>query len=148
MGKQKYSYPTDRKEFGPKSNKKGGNRKPKIYRLCIACGTEFGPLENRHRRFCSKECWYSNVPKRVEGKHVYTKEAARVNRRLRYLISKGDVVRPNICSLCSADKFTEAAHIDYTHIFNFVWLCRSCHRKWDHSRPKNGTVRKPNSNQA
>lgn len=100
---------------------------------------EFGPLTHLSRTYCSKECWYSNKPKRVNHKHVYTKEAARVSRRLRYLISKGEVVRPKKCSKCLKVGYIEAAHWDYKDVFNFKWLCRSCHRKWDWARAKGGT---------
>lgn len=30
----------------------------------------------------------------------------------------------------------EAAHYDYSRPLDVRWLCRSCHRRWDHADPK------------
>lgn len=91
-----------------------------------------------HRRYCSKACWYGNVPKRVNHKWKYSKKAARVSRRLRYRIAKGEIIRPDKCAKCKKIGFIEAAHWDYEDISHYIWLCRSCHKKWDWEYAKGG----------
>ena len=143
MAKQKYSFPTDRKEYGPKSSRKGGNRKGKTYRLCVACNKEFGPLENKHRRYCSKKCWYENKPKPALYKQYGTKEAFRACRKLRYHVETGKIKKPIKCEECKMEKRLEGAHFNYIEALRVRWLCKSCHIKWDKKEPKGGTYLRP-----
>ena len=63
--------------------------------------------------------------------HVH---AARM--RVYKALRSGEITRPNRCENCSAEKFTEAAHVSYADRLNIRWLCRTCHRKFDKERPK------------
>lgn len=51
-------------------------------------------------------------------------------------IKRGLLVRPTECSACHVTGYIEAAHADYTRPLDVVWLCRRCHRAWDHASPK------------
>jgi len=51
-------------------------------------------------------------------------------------LKRGLLVRPSRCSLCNRSLPLEAAHSDYTKPLKVIWLCRPCHRWWDHRHPK------------
>lgn len=53
-----------------------------------------------------------------------------------YAIKTGKLVRPDACSRCGKECRPEAAHHDYAKPLDVIWLCRSCHRKWDRESPK------------
>lgn len=51
-------------------------------------------------------------------------------------IRAGNVVRGVKCEHCGSDCRIEGAHFDYGKPLSVVWLCSSCHRKWDSVAPK------------
>lgn len=57
-------------------------------------------------------------------------------------IRTGRLTRPSTCSQCAGPGPIEAAHQDYARRLDVVWLCRSCHRRWDKLVPK---LREPES---
>jgi hypothetical protein len=71
-----------------------------------------------------------------------TREAHAANMRVLTAIKRGRLTRPTKCPRCEAETFIEAAHLNYTERFAFIWLCRPCHRAWDRAYPKGGYVRK------
>lgn len=48
----------------------------------------------------------------------------------------GKLERGKQCEICNVTSGIEAAHSDYAQPLNVRWLCRSCHRLWDQSKPK------------
>ena len=47
-------------------------------------------------------------------------------------IKRGDLVRPDACSLCSGNAVRiEASHDNYDLPLEVVWLCQPCHRRKD-----------------
>lgn len=69
-----------------------------------------------------------------------TPEAARAHRQVYVKIKRGELVRPDTCSRCGVKTFVEAAHTSYEKR-EFVWLCRSCHRKMDAAAKNGGTTK-------
>lgn len=115
-------------------------RRPRTYLTCDNCGRSFygGHLK---RRFCSKRC--TNESMRVatrKPRSTATAAARRAQRRVAHLIRMGVLVRPNTCEECGRRVFIEAAHWNYDQPEVVRWLCRTCHRTWDHAEPKGGTV--------
>ena len=52
-------------------------------------------------------------------------------------MSKGDIIRPNACSMCGESCKPDAHHHDYSRQLDVTWLCRSCHRM-EHSSVDEG----------
>lgn len=69
-------------------------------------------------------------------KHRAAQHIRRAHQRVRDHIRAGKLVRPDHCSKCGREGFIEAAHVSYDEPLRIVWLCRSCHRLWDHLAPK------------
>jgi hypothetical protein len=60
----------------------------------------------------------------------------RAHNAINNAIRDGKLLRPSVCENGCTGKLIEAAHIDYSQPFLVRWLCRPCHRKWDHAEPK------------
>jgi len=76
------------------ARKRGGNRKPKTFRICECCGLTFGPLDRLSRRFCSANC---KVQAQKTGRRVKRKTIAiakNAQSLLRYHVQAGNVIRP------------------------------------------------------
>lgn len=121
-------------------------KRPKTFIKCEQCGTVFHPshLKTRH---CSWEC--ANLSRRVEVQKPRleaTQEARRAQRRVAYLVQIGTLVRPTTCEQCGFGGDIEAAHFNYQEPERVRWLCRFCHRTWDHACPKRGTVSRESGN--
>lgn len=68
-------------------------------------------------------------------------ERVAVIRRATHLVQaalkRGALVKGTKCEFCGASGAPlEAAHWDYSRPLDVKWLCRPCHRKWDHEFPK------------
>lgn len=118
----------------------GGNRKPQTFKVCAQCGRTFGPVDHLTRRFCSRRCKGDAQRVGVRRRSVATTAARRAQRRIRWLVESGQVIKPSRCEECGEEKRLEAAHVDYAYPELVRWLCTSCHRRWDKKRPKGGTV--------
>ena len=68
-----------------------------------------------------------------------TSAAMRAYRSVQYHLGRGKLVKPDRCVHCQKIGRTEAAHLTYKRPLDVLWLCRSCHVRWDHARPKGGT---------
>jgi hypothetical protein len=69
-------------------------------------------------------------------RHRSAQHMRRAHQRVRDHILAGKLVRPSECEHCGRCGYIEAAHTDYTRPLLVRWLCRSCHRRWDHAEPK------------
>ena len=57
--------------------------------------------------------------------------------QLEYAVAKGDIVRPEICSVCGTKPKPykdgrspiQAHHHDYTKPLDVIWVCKSCHHR-------------------
>lgn len=105
-------------------------------------------LANHEAVAASKAAWYlANREQRVaasrrnlEAWRLAHPDQARLLKRVhetvRQAIRRGTLVRPDRCERCGAVGWIEAAHIDYSQPLDVRWLCRPCHRRWDHADPK------------
>lgn len=109
-------------------------------RLCPWCSALY-PVDRLNRKFCSRACKYasfSSKPRKPRRK--LTKAARQAHSLVATAILNGSLTRPNRCSKCKAlSRKIEAAHRSYMKPLDVVWLCVSCHRRWDHASPKGGT---------
>lgn len=113
--------------------------------ICIKCKKENVPLvktsktKNRQYFLC-RECNTLKSKKyrmTVSGKDKAYKSSyksqkihkleTRARQLVRYYLNKGEIIKPNICSVCSLNKKIYAHHHDYTKPLEVKWLCRSCH---------------------
>ena len=116
--------------------------RPQTFKVCKHCGVEFGPVDRLGRQYCSSRCAYAdrdNLPKkpRLVGSPDARKAQGAVSSALR----AGRLTRPGECESCGESRFTEAAHYNYSDPLRIRWLCVPCHRRWDKSEPKGGTIR-------
>lgn len=110
----------------------------------------FNNRTGRHQPHC-KVCnniqstaWQkANKAKKAQGnKEWRMRNAERVkvirdaNNAMHRAISKGVLIRGVVCCWCGSDSGIEGAHFDYSKPLEVLWLCRSCHRKWDTTDPK------------
>ncbi len=60
--------------------------------------------------------------------------------KIKRALRKGEIVRPDSCERCGnawggkKSMKPHAAHIDYARPLDVVWLCPSCHARWDANR--------------
>jgi ribosomal protein S27AE len=113
--------------------------RPQTFRNCPTCGKRFGPIDHLFIKHCSVKC--AGVAKRT-GVHRRppTPKARSANRLLRYYVVTGKIVRPTECEQCGQTRKIEAAHADYAKPLEVRWLCVPCHRVWDKTEPKGGTI--------
>lgn len=62
---------------------------------------------------------------------AYAKRLAQQSARntVQRSLSKGQIVRPNVCQRCGGEGKIEAHHTDYSRPLDVQWLCQSCHRR-------------------
>lgn len=65
---------------------------------------------------------------------VISKNKSRANDSVRCAIKKGELIRPNKCSVCGKKCRVQAHHSDYKSKLDIIWVCQSCHRKLDARR--------------
>lgn len=85
-----------------------------------------------------KEHWDSSEAFRAKYRTQVSAEASAAHQRVYNAIQRGEIQRPLTCSECGATGFIEAAHENYIEHLAIRWLCRPCHRAWDHAYPKGG----------
>lgn len=64
---------------------------------------------------------------RYRSKRPYVRKAALI---VLDAVRKGELVRPDRCESCHAEKKLEAHHDDYSRPLDVRWLCRLCHKGW------------------
>ncbi len=114
---------------------------PPTFKACAQCGSRF-KAGHLAQRFCSRPCHYAyrSAQPRTD-KSPPTPEARRAQAIVRRQVLAGVLIRADRCEQCSKPGYTEAAHADYAQPTNVRWLCLRCHRLWDQSCPKGGTVK-------
>lgn len=86
----------------------------------------------RHREWSDK--WRARNPDRVLMIN-------RAHRAVKLALKSGRLIKGTACEFCGAvDVVIEAAHTDYSKRLEVKWLCRPCHRLWDHNIPKSDPV--------
>lgn len=137
-------------------------KNPKIIKNCPRCSKEFKVNKSMsHLIHCSRECYKftpeekkkSNTERHARyratesgrqitneavyrsiDKHWY-KQKARL--KLNYHVKKGNILKPDICTVCKENKKLEAHHEDYTKPLDVVWCCRTCHNTLDKNTHNN-----------
>jgi hypothetical protein len=61
------------------------------------------------------------------------------NKAVYTAVKNGTLVRPAACEECGRVCRVDGAHFNYVEKLRVRWLCRSCHTKWDASKPKSKT---------
>lgn len=89
-----------------------------------------------YRRRWFKERYDSSPEFRRRSRVQQSADAGWAHSVVHRAIKRGELVRPTSCSACGCDGFIEAAHYNYSEPLRIRWLCRACHRKWDHAEPK------------
>jgi hypothetical protein len=79
---------------------------------------------------------YHNHPHRKNYAKKHPAHIKKAHYTVGNAIRAGKLTRPNICEECGQERFTEAAHSDYSRPLDVRWLCVSCHRRWDALEPK------------
>ena len=95
-----------------------------------------------HKRWLARQENYGEMRKQFPSyAKVYSKRknaTATAHERVHRAIKAGKLVRPTVCPQCGAERFIEAAHLNYTGWMDIIWLCRPCHRRFDAANPKGG----------
>lgn len=108
------------------------NRKGKISSYCKPC---CGMVQkewyekNKARKSEINKGWRKRNPDRRRVMNTAC-------RLLWKAIKQGLVQRGSSCEKCSATEGIEGAHLSYGEPLKVLWLCRSCHRKWDQGEAK------------
>lgn len=99
--------------------------------MCRKCCTE------RNKKYRSTEKGRENIFSAVyrSVKKYPEKQRARVT--LNNSIKKGELNRPEFCSICLTHKKIEAHHKDYSKPLDVVWVCRPCHKVLDRELKSN-----------
>lgn len=115
--------------------------RPQTFKDCRQCGTRFGPVTHLARQFCSYRCKCAAQATGCKADYKTHRKARSAQSLVRYHVLAGNMAKPAACENCAAVGYVEAAHFNYDQPFRVRWLCRSCHRIWDHHEPKGGTYR-------
>lgn len=115
-------------------------------RECATCGKPFRyivkPYSNCSGTYCSRACRDVGYTTGVTVRWVSTQAAKQAGGKLNYAVKMGRVSRGRACEECGLSGVAiEGAHWDYSRPLDVRWLCRRCHRLWDHASPKGGAVR-------
>jgi hypothetical protein len=72
---------------------------------------------------------------RAEHRETY-RMLTRAHNAVHRALQRGTLIKASTCAFCGGDGYLEAAHTDYTRPLDVLWVCRPCHRQWDHAEPK------------
>lgn len=73
----------------------------------------------RQHRKVNKE-----TAKRYRERH---KEKINAQSKLRDHVKRGNIIKPDKCSICNSTEWIEGHHPDYSKPLEVVWLCKKCH---------------------
>lgn len=81
-------------------------------------------LDNVHKTYRRNRDAYLSRQKALRAR---TMDRERARGAVRWALRRGDVTRPDHCSLCGRAGSVQAHHPDYSKPLDVQWLCRSCH---------------------
>lgn len=96
-------------------------------------------LERVHRyrdRHRSEERDRSNIRQTTQEYRDRFRDAHSAHSKLRYHITRGNIIKPTACSKCGKEGKIEGSHDDYSKPLEVEWLCVTCHRRKDSAQPK------------
>lgn len=130
------------------TNRRTAKRKAATVRVCKDCERSSEDVSfsgaNTRCNACSHKRYYTpkqRAPKKTEGelREVRAKahkayqarnlDKVSAQKKLRYAIKKGHIIRPSTCQFGCPTK-PEAHHSDYNRPLDVMWLCPEHHRAW------------------
>ena len=128
---QRQADPEKARATDQKYYRAGRERDPERYRAYVRKGVT--AYRERHRERLAEERREREASpefkERYGGMNV-------IRATVSNALKSGRLVRPDRCEQCQSIGTVEAAHEDYSQPLKVRWLCRSCHRRWDHDVPK------------
>jgi len=109
-----------------KYNKSSDGKKQ--YYFCNVCNTERAKRYRKTEK--GKERVYTAVYKSIKNNKIQTNARA----MLRDHISRGLIIRPEICSNCAKKGRIQGYHHDFLKPLEVRWLCTRCYSQSDLSR--------------
>jgi len=81
---------------------------------------------------------YKSINKNWEEKNKERRKiSSRASSKVQKAIKKGILIKPKECQICNKTNCRiEASHSDYSKPLDVLWVCVSCHRKYDYKNPK------------
>jgi len=79
---------------------------------------------------------FDNYKERVLEWKQENPEKVKIQSKLNSEIIKGNIVRPDNCSICNKKTRIQAHHYNYDNYLNFIWVCSACHTN-EHVKIKN-----------
>lgn len=61
-------------------------------------------------------------------KNVYDPIKYKCKMQVYYAIKKGELIKPENCSICNEKSKLDGHHVDYSKPLNVLWVCRKCHK--------------------
>lgn len=135
-----------------KADKKssGGRRIKRAYikGICDYCGKEYDQLVQSVGKYYRKYCSISCNTKINSTQHIFKKrilmegsieQKQRAKQIVRLVIRNG-VRRQKFCSYCNKQGNIEAHHPDYNKLYEWMWLCESCHKRIHHGHNIKGEL--------
>lgn len=98
-------------------------------RVCSNAKSKIWQQTNKHKKNQGNKLWRERNTDRIKIMKTASNLIAKY-------IKSGQLNRATICQQCGNDQYTEAAHSCYSRPLDVIWLCKSCHRKWDSYDPK------------
>ena len=95
---------------------------------CNDCRRAYRQTEAGRRYWQSKEGKSNHQRACRKYRQCYPEREKAVS-TINNAIKMGKLLRPSICEDCSAEKFTEAHHKDYSKPLEVNWLCKKCYEK-------------------
>jgi len=74
-----------------------------------------------------------NIWQRSYTKQEHVKFRKRANAKLNYHVKRGNIFKPELCSICGEKKRVESHHHDYEKPLDVIWVCRKCHVSIHHN---------------
>jgi hypothetical protein len=130
-------------------------RKTKIKRMC-PCGNMIlftpGQIRKGHGKYCSRICYYkyrinfdvSKLSHKLKGIFHWAYKGDNAGYKALHLRVGEQRGKAKKCLFCGSDKFVEWASVtrDYKNVFDYISLCRKCHRKFDDVGKKSAQTRR------
>jgi hypothetical protein len=89
------------------------------------------------KRSRNKKCYQNNQRKRIyesREKRLEFPERQRAYMQIRNAVRRGDIIKPEVCSICGRIARIQAHHDDYNKPLDVKWVCASCHKLIDKRR--------------
>lgn len=100
---------------------RGPSRKDGLASYCRVCDNE------RHRKYFTTNKYKKYSREYGAKRYAKHREKDKARAKLRYAVTKGEVIKPEHCESCGNKRRLEGHHEDYSKPLVADWLCRPCH---------------------